>query len=165
MPWLSPSCGIRQFSPEDYAVFHPGGSLGLTFLRVERVMSFRRGERLALAKQSLTVRQALAEGEKIFRRAAVLVLVDDGGKLTGILADSDLRRRLSNQDGSFLDLPVTEVMIRNPHTIRATSLASEALEIMTKFRIAELPVLDEAGRPVGLVDLKDLVGMGSADHA
>lgn len=156
---------MKRFSSEDYAVFHPAGSLGLTFLRVERVMSFKRGQRLAMANQSLTVREALVEGERIFRRAALLVLVDDEGRLTGILADSDLRRRLSlESDGAFLDKPVCQIMVRNPHTICSAALASEALEIMTKFRIAELPVLDAEGRPIGLVDLKDLVGMGSANH-
>ena len=156
---------MRGFTSQEYAVFHPAGSLGLTFLRVERVMSFRRGQRLAMAHQSLTVRQALAQGESIFRRAAALVLVDDAGRLTGILTDADLRRRLGGDaGGAFLDRPVVEVMVRNPHTVRATALASEALEIMTRYRIAELPVLDDDGRPVGLVDLKDLVGMGSANH-
>jgi arabinose-5-phosphate isomerase len=154
---------MKQFSSADYAVLHPAGSLGLTFLRVERVMSFKRGQRLALAKESLTVREALVQGEVIFRRAALLVLVDEGGRLTGVLADSDLRRRLSSEkDAGFLDRPVCQIMVRNPHTIRAADLASEALEIMTKFRIAELPVLDDDGRPIGLIDLKDLVGMGIA---
>lgn len=156
---------MRKFTPADYAAFHPGGSLGLTFIRVERAMSFRRGERLAVAGESMSVRQVLAESEKIPRRAGAVLLVDDAGKLTGILTDADLRRSLIVQGEGFLDRPVSEVMIRKPKNVRVGALASEALTLMTEYRIAELPVLDDEDRPVGLIDLKDLAGMGSADHA
>ena len=61
-----------------------------------------------------------------------------------------------------MDRPVSEIMVRGPHSIPGDALASEALEIMKRYRIAELPVLDGDGRPMGLIDLKDLVGMGSA---
>ena len=156
---------MRNFSTEDYAAFHPGGSLGLTFVRVERAMGFRKGERLAMVSDRLTVREALAEGEKIHRRAGALVVVDADGMLAGVLTDSDLRRRLLDcGDTNLMDRPISEVMHADPHSVRAGALASEALELMTKYRIGELPVLDDAGRPVGLIDLKDLVGMGSENH-
>jgi arabinose-5-phosphate isomerase len=154
---------VRNFTSEDYATFHPAGSLGLTFIRVERAMGFRRGERLAVAEESRPVRQVLAEAEKIHRRAGAVLLVDAAGRLTGILTDADLRRRLlAERDSSFMDRPASRIMIRDPKSIRAGALASEALETMTRYRIGELPVLDDGGRPVGMIDLKDLVGMGSA---
>ena len=79
--------------------------------------------------------------------------------------DGDLRRRLlAAGDGAFLDRPAAEIMVREPHSINGDALASEALQIMKRYRIAELPVLDSDGRPMGLIDLKDLVGMGSANH-
>jgi len=153
---------MRKFTPEDFAAFHPGGSLGLTFVRVERAMSFRKGDRLAVAADTLTIREVLAAGEAIPRRAGAMLLVNEAGKLTGILTDADLRRRLLTDDAGLLGRPVREVMVADPKSIPAGSLASEALEMMTRFRIGELPVLDADGRPIGLIDLKDLVGMGSA---
>ena len=154
---------MRNFTSEEYAVFHPGGSLGLTFVRVERAMSFRKGDRMAVANASCPVRQVLAEAEHIPRRAGAVLLVDDAGRLAGILTDADLRRHLIVQsDETFMDRPVAEIMIHDPHSVRVGAFASEALEVMTRYRIGELPVLDADGRPVGLVDLKDLAGMGSA---
>jgi arabinose-5-phosphate isomerase len=154
---------MRNFTSEDYATFHPAGSLGLTFVRVDRAMGFRKGDRLAVSDESSPVRQVLADAERIHRRAGAVLLVDTTGRLTGIFTDADLRRRLlTEKDTSFMDRPVREIMIRGPKNVRAGALASEALEIMTRYRIGELPVLDDDGRPVGLIDLKDLVGMGSA---
>ncbi len=155
---------MRKFTPEEFAAFHPAGSLGLTFVRVERAMSFRKGERLAVAPDTLTVREVLAAGEAIPRRAGAMLLVDGEGKLTGILTDADLRRRLLAVGSGLLDSPVREVMVAHPKSVPAGGLASEALEIMTRFRIGELPVLDAGGRPIGLIDLKDLVGMGSVPN-
>ena len=75
---------MRGFTSEDYAVFHPAGSLGLTFVRVERAMGFRKGDRLAVSPESQSVREVLANAETIYRRAGAVLLVDDAGRLTGI---------------------------------------------------------------------------------
>ncbi|NQU75311.1 MAG: KpsF/GutQ family sugar-phosphate isomerase [Planctomycetes bacterium] len=156
---------MKNFTGEDFARHHPGGSLGLTFVRVERAMSFRKGGRLAVAGETSPVRKILADAEKIHRRAGALLLVDEAGRLTGILTDADLRRRLMIEtDGQFMDRPAFEIMIRNPKSIHLDALASEALDVMTSYRIAELPVLDNDGRPVGLIDLKDLAGMGGSSN-
>ncbi|MHC4717700.1 MAG: CBS domain-containing protein, partial [Planctomycetota bacterium] len=151
---------MRQFSPEDYAAFHPGGALGRSLMKVEEAMTSKPGERLPVAEQSRTVREVLAEGERLKRRAGAVLLVDADGKLTGILTDGDLRRQvLADGDGTLLDRPVGEVMVRDPKRIEAGELASEALAIMNRYRIDELPVVDAAGRPVGLLDVQDLVGL------
>lgn len=151
---------MRDFSPEDFAAFHPGGSLGRQLMKVEEAMTFRKGERLALAMDSLTVREVLMQAEKIARRAGAVLLVDSVGRLTGILTDADVRRHLlKDADGRFLRQPVAEIMHRNPKCIRVGSLASEALAIMNQYRIDELPVLDSAGCPAGMVDVQDLVGL------
>lgn len=150
---------MRGFTAEEFAASHPAGSLGLTFVRVEKAMSFR-GDRLSVASDRLAVREVLAAAERIPRRAGALLLTDGDGRLSGILTDADLRRRLlSDEAPSLLSRPASEVMVRRPKSVRVGAMCSEALAIMREYRIAELPVLDADGRPVGLIDLKDLVGM------
>ncbi len=155
---------MRKFSPEEFAAFHPAGSLGRRLMKVEEAMTFRAGERLAVFSEALTVREVLVEAEKIPRRAGAVLLVDEAGRLSGILTDADFRRRvLADSGGTLLERPVGEVMHRDPIRIRAGELASRALAIMNRHRIDELPVVDAEGRPVGLLDVQDLVGLKAAD--
>ncbi len=151
---------MRKFSPEEFAAFHPAGALGRSLLKVEEAMTFRKGERLAVFAEELTVREVLTRAEQIQRRAGAVLLTDGAGRLTGILTDADLRRRLlADADGSPLDRPVREVMIRQPKRIRTGVLATEALALMNRYRIDELPVVDGDDRPVGLLDVQDLIGL------
>ena len=151
---------MRKFSPEEFAAFHPAGALGRSLLKVEEAMTFRLGERLPVADDRLTVREVLSQAETIPRRAGAVLLVDDEGRLSGILTDADLRRKLlADSGGRLLDRPVAEVMHPRPKAIRAGELASKALAVMNRYRIDELPVVDDAGRPVGLLDVQDLVGL------
>ena len=155
---------MRKFSPEDFAAFHPAGALGRSLLKVEEAMTFRLGERLPVADDRLTVREVLSQAETIPRRAGAVLLVDDEGRLSGILTDADLRRKLlADSEGRLLEKPVAEVMHRRPKSIRVGELASKALAIMNRYRIDELPVVDGAGRPVGLLDVQDLVGLKAFD--
>ncbi len=152
--------GMRKFSPEEFEAFHPAGALGRALLKVEEAVTCRKGESLPVADERLTVREALLEAEKIKRRAGALLLVDGDGRLTGILTDADLRRLMLGGDvEALLDRPVREVMHRDPKRIRIGSLASEALAILNRYRIDELPLVDEQDRPVGLLDVQDLVGL------
>jgi arabinose-5-phosphate isomerase len=156
---------MRGFGPEDYAVFHPGGSLGRKLMKVEEAMTFRRGERLGVAKGSMTLGEALSEVEKIPRRTGVMLLVDGDGRLSGLLTDADLRRVLLKCRGeNILDRPVSEFMTRNPKHVHLGELASEALAIFNKYRIDELPVLDECDKPVGVIDVQDLLGIKTVDN-
>lgn len=148
---------LRNFTAEDFALFHPAGQLGRKLLRVREAMTFRAGENLPIASDKLTVSQVLHEVSQIKRRSGAVVLVDDQGKLSGIFADSDLRRLLTDSDASVLSRPIAQVMTRNPKRILADALASEAMAIMKHHRIDEIPVVDEASRPVGLIDVQDLV--------
>jgi len=152
---------MRNFKEEDFALFHPGGSLGRKLLKVEEVM--RKDDRLPLASDRLTVREVLCSLTRIKRRSGAAVLVDDQGKLTGIFVDADLRRLLEGGDASVLDRPVAEVMVRQPKRIQVGRLASEALHIINEYHIDELPVVDAADRVVGLVDIQDLVEVGLAE--
>ena len=87
------------------------------------------------------------------------MLVDDDGRLSGIFTDSDLARLFENHRDGELDNPVRTVMTADPSTIRSGSMMSEAVELMAEKKISELPVVDQRGNPLGLVDVTDVVGL------
>jgi arabinose-5-phosphate isomerase len=151
---------MRQFGPEDFAAFHPGGTLMRRLLKVEEVMGFRPGDHLNLVSDALTLGEAIAEAEKADRRSGAMLLVDADGKLSGIFTDADLRRKILEHRGtSVLDMPVREMMTANPKHVHQGVLASEALAMLNQNRIDELPVIDDDGRPVGIIDVQDLLGI------
>jgi arabinose-5-phosphate isomerase len=148
---------LRNFTPEDFALFHPAGQLGRKLMRVKEAMTFRRGENLPVASDALSVGQVIHEASAIKRRPGAVILVGEAGRISGIFTDADLRRLLTNNDGSILRKPISEVMTRNPRRVRADVLAAEAMAIMRQTRFDELPVVDDADVPVGLIDVQDLV--------
>lgn len=147
----------RRFTAEDFALFHPAGQLGRKLIKVKEAMTFRLGENLPVASERLTVAQVLAETSKIKRRSGAVILVDEAGKMSGIFTDADLRRLLTQRDGSTLDRPVSQVMKRNAKRVHEDTLASEVMAMMKEHRIDEVPVVDDQNRPVGLIDVQDLV--------
>jgi arabinose-5-phosphate isomerase len=147
---------VRRFTPDDFARLHPGGTLGRRLLlRVRDVM--RTGERLAVIHVSEPTKSAFAAITKA--RAGACVVVDDDGKLCGIVTDGDLRRALL-RDVNLFHAPVTEVMTKTPKVIHPDALATEALRLMQTHQIDDLPVVDEGRRPVGMVDVQDLLRVG-----
>jgi arabinose-5-phosphate isomerase len=150
---------MRHFSPEDFAAYHPAGSLGRKLLKVEEAMMFRKGEQLALVGDWLSLGEALAAAETVPRRTGAMLLVDADGRLSGILTDADVRRLLLAHKGELLGKPVAGLMIRNPKRIRLGELASKAVAILNQYRIDELPVVDADDRPVGVIDVQDLLGI------
>jgi len=146
----------RRFSVEDYIRFHPGGSLGAKLMTVEQSMMFRPGEKLPLVSAAHSVRRMLDETSDLKRHGAVMV-VDEQGRLAGIITDADLRRVLTRQGPAALDSTAGDIMTANCKKIRADALASEATAIFHKYRIDELPVVDAGDRPVGLIDVQDIV--------
>jgi arabinose-5-phosphate isomerase len=146
------------FSREEFALYHPGGSLGRQLLMVETLM--RSGRDLPAAKEGLTLRAALASLRKMRRRSGAMCLVDGRGRLTGIFTDADLRRLLEAGRSDALRRPVSEVMTRGPKFVRVTDSAAQAIEIINRYFIEELPVVDAKGRLVGLVDVQDLLATG-----
>jgi arabinose-5-phosphate isomerase len=94
---------------------------------------------------------------KIKRRSGAVILVDSSEKISGIFSDGDLRRLITENDAAVLRRPVGEVMTRNPKRVRGDQLASEAMAVMKQHRIDDLPVVDSEDRPVGLIDVQDLV--------
>ena len=146
----------RHFSVEDYVRFHPGGSLGAKLMTVEQSMMFQPGERLPLVTATDTIREMLDKTRDVKRHGAVMV-VDAEGRLAGILTDGDLRRLLMRCGASAFEQPVGDVMTANCKRIRADALAAEATALFHKHRIDELPVVDAEDRPVGLIDVQDIV--------
>jgi len=149
---------LRHFSAEDFAAFHPAGSLGRKLLRVREVMSFKIGENLSVVSEAVTLRQAMAMEDLPGRRAGAMIVINAQGLLAGIFTDGDLRRRL-RQSANVLDMPMAQVMTANPKCVDAEALASEALAVMNKHRIDELPVVDSKNQPVGLIDVQDVVSL------
>ena len=146
----------RKFGVEDFVRFHPGGSLGSRLLTVEQSMMFRPGEKLPIARVDETIEQMLAKTADVKRHGAVMI-VDGGGRLTGIVTDADLRRLISTEGKGAFDKKVDSVMTKDCKKIRADALASEATAIFHKYRIDELPVVDIENRPVGLIDVQDIL--------
>lgn len=148
---------LRNFSAEDFGAFHPGGSLGRKLVKVSQVMEFKVGENLETVPETLPLRQVLAKDPPTGRRAGAVVIINSSGLLAGVFTDGDLRRRLRTGDAALLDQPIGTIMTRNPKHVRDDALASEALAILNQYRIDELPVIDAAGKPIGLIDVQDLV--------
>lgn len=148
---------LRNFTADDFAIYHPAGQLGRKLIRVGEAMTFRLGENLPVASDQLTVGEVLRQVSTIKRRSGAVVLTDAAGKLTGLFTDGDLRRLLADADGASLNRPIAQVMTRNPKCINADHLAGEAMATMRRYRIDELPVVDDNQQPVGLIDVQDLV--------
>ena len=146
----------RGFKPEDFAALHPGGSLGKRLtLRVEDLM--RAGSANPIARAQDPVQKVLLKITKA--RAGSAAVVNEKGALIGIFTDGDLRRHLGN-DSQILRRRVCEVMTKNPKTLPLGHLAGEALRLLRHHRIDEIPIVDSRLRPVGLLDIQDLLKAG-----
>lgn len=148
---------MRSFGREDFARFHPGGSLGRQLAKVEEQMRPLADCRVANCSQS--VRQVLVERRRPARRTGAVMIVDPDGILRGIFTDSDLARLFESRRDDALDGPIRQVMTKRPTTVPAGSMVSDAVEIMAERKISELPVVDAAGKPIGLIDITDIVAL------
>jgi arabinose-5-phosphate isomerase len=146
----------RKFSVEDYVRFHPGGSLGAKLMTVEQSMMFRPGEKLPVVEDADTIERLLEKTDDLKRHGAVMVVCKDG-KLAGIITDADLRRLMTKHGRKAFEFKARDVMTADCKKIRADALAAEATAIFHKYRIDELPVVDTENRPVGLIDVQDIV--------
>jgi arabinose-5-phosphate isomerase len=142
----------RGFRAEDFASLHPGGSLGRALLtRVADVM--RKEEQLALITPETTVNQALQAMTKA--RCGAAIVADAEGILAGVFTHGDFVRAFQ-RDMAIAETPVSEFMTRSPVTILAENLAVEVLATLDRHRVDDIVVVDQGGRPVGLVDTQDL---------
>lgn len=150
-------CRRRDFKADDFHKRHPGGMLGAELRPVVEVLRFRVGENLPVIADHFTVKESLerAQGD---RRAGAIVLVDDAGRLSGIFTDADLRR-LVRRDPAGLNQPISEVMTRHPKHLSVDDLVRDAVHLVREKRLDEVPVVDHDGKPIGLIDVQDLIAM------
>jgi len=148
---------MRGFGAEDFARYHPAGSLGQKLSRVEQIM--RSLDDCRVASDNQTVRDVFTAASLPGRRTGAIMLVDDSGKLSGMFTDSDLARLFEKRSDIELDRPIRDVMTADPSTISVCSMATDAVLIMASTKISELPVVDKLGRPVGLIDITDVVSL------
>jgi arabinose-5-phosphate isomerase len=146
----------RNFTAEDFAKFHPGGNLGKRLLlKVEEIMVH--DEAVPKVKQDVPLRDAILEITS--KRLGATCVVDEKGKLVGIITDGDLRRLLQ-KTADVTNYTAAMVMSNNPKTITKNVLAVVALEEMEAFNITQLIVVDNEHKPIGMVHIHDLVKAG-----
>jgi arabinose-5-phosphate isomerase len=153
----------RGLTPEKFALFHPGGRLGDQLRIVREVM--RHGADLRTAPSTATIREAFVGLGKPGRRTGAVMLIDSDERLVGLFTDSDLARLLEQRREYQLDRPIAEVMTCNPLTIHPEKMLRDAVELLSKNKVSELPVVDVSGRPIGLIDITDVLALMPAEAA
>ncbi|MDK1493273.1 KpsF/GutQ family sugar-phosphate isomerase [Sinorhizobium sp. 7-81] len=145
----------RGFSAEDFKTFHPGGKLGAQLRLVHELAHV--AEQVPLLAVGRPMSEAVIEMSS--KGFGVVGIVDDGGTLVGVITDGDLRRHMA---GDLLLQPVEVVMSHNPRVIKGDVLASAAMEFMQEHKVTVLFLVDDAGLPVGILHIHDLLRAGVA---
>ena len=146
----------RDFSADDFARSHPGGALGRRLLVYTQDI-MHTGDAVPLVTHTTSLLDALAEMSA--KRLGMIGVIDEDGLLCGIYTDGDLRRSL-NQGVDVNRCNVGSVMVQKPHTIPATTLAAEVVELMQRHSINGVFVVDADGRPAGALNALDLIRAG-----
>lgn len=147
----------RGLSEQDFAFFHPGGSIGKKFfIKVKDLM--HSGDRLPVVSFEMPLSKAVIEVSS--KRLGHAIVIDNNGIIAGVLTDGDVRRGLEKWGGKLFEMPAGEVMTKNPKTISEDELAAKALSIMESYSITALIVPDAEGKPVGIIHLHDILKQG-----
>ncbi len=144
----------RPFDREAYALYHPGGKLGRGLRKVREVM--RTGEANPLVREDAPLSRAVAVMTGTPGRPGACSVVDGAGRLVGVFTDGDLRR-LFEEGRARPGTPIARVMSRSPRTVRPEARVGDAARLLRRARIDQVPVVDGEGRPVGLLDVQDLL--------
>jgi len=145
----------RGFDREDYALYHPAGSLGRRLMKISEVM--RSGKELPLVQGDATVSEVLISMTQTPGRPGAALVVEERGRLVGIFTDGDLRRLLQEGQREALDGLIKDVMGRDPKSVSPDQLVEEAKRLMQESKVDQLPVVDASGKAVGLLDVQDLL--------
>jgi arabinose-5-phosphate isomerase len=149
---------LKGFKKEHLAMLHPLGAIGKKLtMQVRDIM--RKGKQNPIVQQIATVEDALLV--MTGTRAGATSIVDDKGKIIGFFTDGDLRRHLQS-DEKILKKKITDVMTKNPRVVMPEIMAVEAAEILKKYNIDNIPVVNECGEPLGILDQGDLLTEGIA---
>ena len=147
----------RGYKEEDFAFFHPGGSLGKKlFIKVKDLM--HTGDALPLVSPDKSMTKAVMEISS--KRLGVAIVVDSDKKILGVITDGDLRRGIEKWGKAVFDMKAGEVMTKNPKTISEDELAAKALSIMEGKSITSLAVPDSDGKAKGIIHLHDILRKG-----
>mgnify|MGYP000684058140 FL=1 len=146
----------RGFTAEDFALSHPGGSLGRKLLLTTKDI-MHTGSRIPLVTEAASLKQAILEMSK--KGLGMTGIVNEQGQLSGIFTDGDLRRCL-DQDKPINEIMITDMMTRNSVTAQANTLAAQTLNIMEAKKINSLFVLDDTNKPIGALNMHDLLRAG-----
>ena len=157
----------RNFSADDFHKVHPSGGLGKQLMPITQAMRFRcvgDDANMPLIELGTTMQDAykLAEqsaSDSGLRRAGALLVVDGAGRLAGIVTDGDLRSALINQGPDVWTSAIDQVMTKNPTTLNNAALVRDAVHVVRSRRFDEIPIVDEGGRPIGLIDVQDLAAL------
>jgi len=148
---------VRNFKEEDFALLHPGGAIGKRLLlKVEDLMHV--GEELPVVSEETYMKDVILEISS--KRLGITTVVDNSGKLQGVITDGDLRRILERYGKNLFDLKAGEVMTKSPKIIEKDALAAKALQRMERYSITALVIPDDKGRPIGIIHLHDLLKAG-----
>ncbi|MCA9238316.1 MAG: KpsF/GutQ family sugar-phosphate isomerase [Planctomycetales bacterium] len=148
---------LQGFRAEDFARYHPGGALGLKLSAVDDHM--RTLDECRVSQDWLTIREVLVSCTRPGRRSGAIMLVDREERLSGLFTDSDLARLIERRDDAALDAPIGVVMVHGPATVTTGDRMTAALDILASRKFSELPVVDRQRRPLGMIDVTDVVGM------
>jgi arabinose-5-phosphate isomerase len=148
---------LKAVEPDQYASYHPGGALGRYLMKARELM--RTEANCPTVPQTATLGDCFEVILGAPKRAGAAAIVDEDGRLVGIFTQGDFFRLFKNHDHSP-DRPIAEVMTRSPKRIGLEAGVTEALRLMRKYAIDELPVVDDDDRLVGLIDVQDLIARG-----
>ncbi|MFK7739519.1 MAG: SIS domain-containing protein [Planctomycetota bacterium] len=147
----------RNFGPEEFARFHPGGDLGRKLMKVSELM--RKDDRNPQVHDSATVLQAVEVMTATPGRPGATSVIDQAGRLVGFFTDGDVRRLWEQGLSNPRDHSIKEAMTPDPRSIPVDTFALEALALLHKFEVDQMPVVDDGNRLVGLLDVQDLLNL------
>ena len=147
---------LRNFTPEDFAFLHPGGSLGKRLsLQIKEIMFT--GEKIPAVSVDASIKDVILEITS--KRLGTTCVIDELGILKGIITDGDLRRLLE-RTLEIKNLKASDILTKNPKVMRQEYLASLALQQMENYKITTLIIVDDSHKPIGIVHLHDLINLG-----
>jgi len=148
---------VKAIQPEQYASYHPGGALGRLLMKTREIM--RTGPNCPTVRDDATMASCHQAMLAAPLRSGAAGVVDGQGKLIGIITHGDFFRLFASPKPNG-DAPVSKLMTHSPKSLNADAPVTEAIHVMQRHKIDELPIVDDSGKLVGLIDIQDLIAKG-----